>query len=127
MYWKTVHKGFFIVLSERSGSMKTGVNTGTIIHVEDSPIMKRAYEKSDLRQKRAKICIECLNNEEGYCKKHNGWCGRVNYICLGIKDPYEYKVPKSLRKSKKYKKIQKKSKQLSAKQIDNLAKRYKMY
>lgn len=107
--------------------MKTGVNTGTIIHVEDSPIMKRAFKKSELRQKRAKVCIDCSSNEDGYCKKHNGWCGRVNYICLGIKNPYEYKPPKAVKKDRKNKKAQKKVNKLSTKQIDNLAKRYKIY
>lgn len=107
--------------------MKTGVNTGTIIHVENSPIMKKAYKKSTSRQKRAKICIDCKSNKEGYCSKHNNWCGKVNYICLGIKNPYEYKAPKPVQKDKKNKKAQKKANKLSAKQIDSLAKRYKIY
>lgn len=80
--------------------MKTGVNTGTIIHVEDSPIMKRAFKKSASRQKRAKVCIDCSSNKDGYCNKHKAWCGKVNYICLGIKNPYEYKIPKSNKKKK---------------------------
>nr|DAE48195.1 MAG TPA: hypothetical protein [Caudoviricetes sp.] len=88
--------------------MKTGVNTGTIIHVENTPIIKRANKKSVLRNKRAKICIDCKDNEEGFCKKHKGWCGRVNYICLGIKDPYEYKQLKLDKKDRKNKKVKKK-------------------
>lgn len=57
--------------------------------------------KSSKRQKRAAICINCNYNNEGYCNKHSAWCGRVNYICLGIKDPYEYKMPGS-KKGKNY-------------------------
>lgn len=87
--------------------MKTGVNTGTIIHVENTPIIKRNYKKSVARQKRAKICINCTSNKEGYCTKHNGWCGRVNYICLKINDPYEYKISKPIKKDKKNKKSKK--------------------
>lgn len=48
-------------------------------------------KKSSERKKRAKICINCKYNDEGYCKKHSAWCGRVNYICLNIEDPYSYK------------------------------------
>lgn len=107
--------------------MKTGVNTGTIIHVENTPIIKKAHKKSALRQKRSKVCLDCSSNQEGYCKKHNGWCGRVNYICLGIKDPYEHKQHKPIKSDKKNKKAQKKANKLSAKQIEKLAKRYKIY
>lgn len=87
--------------------MKTGTNTGTIIHMENSPIIKKANKKSASRGKRAKICIECKSNKEGYCSKHNNWCGKVNYICLGIKNPYEYKVPKSNKKDPRTKKAKK--------------------
>ena len=45
--------------------MKTGVNTGTIIHVENSPIIKKAHKKSALRQKRSKVCLDCSSNQEG--------------------------------------------------------------
>lgn len=88
--------------------MKTGCNTSTIIHMENSPIMKKVVKKSTLRQKRAKICIKCESNNEGFCEKHHAWCGRANYICLGIKNPYEYKVPsKTTKKTKTIKKTKK--------------------
>lgn len=56
--------------------------------------------------KRAKICISCKDNNEGFCMKHKEWCYKVNYICLGIKNPYEYIMPitvtkKRLKKTKK--------------------------
>ena len=102
--------------------MKTGVNTGTIINVKNSPIIKKANKKSLNRQKRASICIECSYNEEGFCKKYMAWAGRVNYKCLGIKDPYERKMKKDI----SFKKAQKKINNLSRKQIDSLAKRYRI-
>lgn len=65
------------------------------IIVTEKAIQRRKIQriKSSQRQKRAAICINCNYNNEGYCNKHLAWCGRVNYICLGIKDPYEYKMP----------------------------------
>lgn len=105
--------------------MKTGVNTGTIINVKNSSIIKKATKKSLNRQKRASICIECQYNEDGYCSKFMGWAGRVNYKCLGIKDPYERKV-KKCNNSKGNKKAQNKAAALSASQIEKLAKRYRI-
>lgn len=67
------------------------------IVVTKKAIDKRKIEikKSNARNKRATICIECESNNEGYCNKHSAWCGKVNYLCLGIKNPYEYKMPKA--------------------------------
>lgn len=109
--------------------MKTGVNTGTIINVKNSPIIKKAANKSLNRSKRASICIECLYNEEGYCNRHNGWSGRKNHICLGIEDPYKSKVRKntnSKKDNKANKKAEKKAAALSASEIEKLAKRYRI-
>jgi hypothetical protein len=64
---------------------------------KQSKILKKDYQK----KKRAKTCIGCESNQEGYCNKHKNWCGKVNYICLGIKNPYEYKPPKPKPKPKK--------------------------
>lgn len=105
--------------------MKTGVNTGTIINVKNSPIIKKATKKSMNRNKRASICFECPFNEEGFCSKFMGWAGRVNYKCLGIKDPYERKVRKKTN-SKKDTKAEKKAATLSASEIEKLAKRYRI-
>lgn len=44
-------------------------------------------KKDAQKKKRAKVCIDCESNQEGYCIKHKAWCGKVNYICLGIKNP----------------------------------------
>lgn len=89
--------------------MKTGVSMSTII------VTKKAKEKrliqlkkSSARKKRATICIKCKHNNEGYCDRYSAWCGRVNYICLGIKDPYEYRIPKAKTKAKTNKKRKKK-------------------
>lgn len=49
---------------------------------------------------RARVCIECENNKNSYCLKHEEPCFKVNYICSGGKNPYEYKIP-----AKKHKKI----------------------
>lgn len=84
---------------------KTGVSTGTIINVSNSPIFNKVKKMAKDAEKRAKSCIGCKDNKEGWCDKHNGWCGKVNFICLGIKDPYTYKPPKSKKKSKKKKRI----------------------
>lgn len=70
---------------------------------KQSKILKKDYQK----KKRAKTCIDCESNQEGYCNKHKNWCGKVNYICLGIKNPNQYKPPKPRGKPKK--KIKKKS------------------
>lgn len=94
--------------------MKTGVTTSVIIHANDKKRKEIQIKKSNARSKRAKICVDCESNEEGFCKKHNAWCGRVNYICLGIKNPYEYKIPKGNSKKgiskKKHQKLKKKKK-----------------
>ena len=81
---------------------KTGTSMGSIV------ITKKAIDKhkinikkSNARNKRATICIECESNAEGYCNKYSAWCGKVNYLCLGIKNPYEYKIPKAKKASTK--------------------------
>lgn len=79
--------------------MKTGTSMVT------NPRSKQYYEnmrkKNSQKKKRAKICIDCENNKEGFCLKHKEWCDRVNYICAGVDDPYEYKPPESKKKVKK--------------------------
>lgn len=92
-------------------SKKAGVNTSTIINTrggEHYAIMK----KNDTKKKnRAKTCIDCKDNNEGYCNKHKDWGNKVNYICNGVKDPYAYKLPpKTKQKFKKKKSKRKKSK-----------------
>lgn len=51
----------------------------------------RASKINSSKNKRAEICIDCGNNEDGYCKKHLNWCSKVNYICNGDNEPYKYK------------------------------------
>ncbi|GAA0695914.1 MULTISPECIES: hypothetical protein [Clostridium] len=92
-------------------NQKTGTSMSNII-VTKKATDKRMIEikKSNARKKRAAICIECESNNDGYCKKYSEWCGRVNYICLGIKDPYEYKIPKPKKSSQGKKKKKRSSK-----------------
>lgn len=42
----------------------------------------KKYPKSDLKKrKKAKICISCDFNQEGYCSKYKRWCNTVNDLC----------------------------------------------
>lgn len=85
--------------------MKTGTNTGIIINTRDKKHYSITKKKDEEKKKRAKICIECEFNEEGWCKKHKNWGYKVNYICLGVKDPYEkFNNGYNFINNKKYKK-----------------------
>lgn len=83
---------------------KTGTSMSNVV-VTKKAIDKKKIEikKSNERKKRAAICLECQSNKEGYCEKYSAWCGRVNYICLGINDPYEYKIKKAKKNNSKKK------------------------
>lgn len=62
---------------------------------------KRKLQRKDYyKKKRSKICINCESNKEGYCSKHKAWCNKVNYICLGVRNPEEYKIPKNKKQIK---------------------------
>ncbi|MEG0297656.1 MAG: hypothetical protein RR620_13130 [Clostridium sp.] len=56
-----------------------------LFHAEGSTKLKKTRNKNKIKQKlkidKAKICLSCENNTEGYCSKHKGWCRLVNYIC----------------------------------------------
>lgn len=84
-------------------SAKTGTSMSGVINTRSKKHYAITQKKDNQKIKRAKICIECKSNQEGYCNKHKNWCGKVNYICLGIKDPYEYKPPKPKNKTNKKK------------------------
>lgn len=90
--------------------MKTGVSMGGIVITKKAiDKQKNLIKKSNERKKRAKICIECECNNEGYCSRYTDWCGKVNYICLGIKNPYEItSFNKNTKKKKKKNKSKKK-------------------
>lgn len=95
-------------------SKKTGVSMGgTIEYTRDKRTKIFILKKDTQKKKRSKICIDCENNNEGFCKKHKNWCGKVNYICLGINNPY-----KNISKSNKNKK--KKRNKQKPKQVDNV-------
>lgn len=107
---------------------KTGTSMSSIV------ITKKAIDKikkSEEKNKRAKICIDCRCNQNGYCLEHSAMCYRVNYICLGIKDPYEYKMPKaktSVKKKKKKNETYKKNNKFSKKnnkEFNKLMEKYK--
>lgn len=83
-------------------STKTGTSMGgALINTRSKEHYAITKKKDNQKIKRAKSCIDCESNQEGYCNKHKNWCGKVNYICLGIKNPYEYKPPKPKGKPKK--------------------------
>ncbi|XZH96403.1 hypothetical protein ACSW9K_08960 [Clostridium perfringens] len=50
--------------------MKTGTNTSIIINTRDSKHYRITEKKDRQKKSRAEICIECNNNEDGWCKKH---------------------------------------------------------
>lgn len=82
-------------------SKKTGVNTSTIIDIRSGEHYAIMKNKDTKKIKRAKTCVDCKDNNDGYCSKHKGWCNSVNYICNGVKDPYEYKFAKTKKKGGK--------------------------
>lgn len=72
---------------------KTGTSMSRIINTRSKKhhvMMKKTEAK---KQKRATLCLKCGSNDRGFCKKYNNWCTKVNYICAGEKNPYEYKMP----------------------------------
>lgn len=91
-------------------SGKTGTNTGTIIHTRDSKHYAIQKKEDTKKKKKANICIECKDNNDGYCNKHKEWCSQVNHICNGTKDPYEYKLFKKKSNPKNKKKVKPKKK-----------------
>lgn len=61
----------------------------------------------NIKKENAKVCLNCKSNIDGYCRKHNGWCGKVNYICNGYDMSYADKLQenrrnKELRNKEKY-------------------------
>lgn len=70
--------------------MKTGTNTGIIINTRSREQNKVMQKENKKKSKRAEVCIGCeFNDGDGWCKKHKDWGYKVNYICLGIEDPYK--------------------------------------
>ena len=103
---------------------KTGTSMSSIIITKKAIDKKRIeVKKANARKERAAICLKCKYNNEGYCYKYKAWCGKVNYICLGIKNPYIYKT---LNKKKKqlYKNNNKFSKK-NNKEFNKLMNKYK--
>lgn len=85
---------------------KTGVSMGSkIINTRDKKHYAIQNKNNSEKNNRAEICISCKDNNEGFCKKHKNWCGKVNYICNGSKNPYktEYDFSK-IKKVKKHRK-----------------------
>ena len=91
--------------------MKTGVSMGSnIINTRSKKHYAIMNKKDKQKIERAKVCIGCQSNKNSFCSKHRESCFLVNYKCLGIKNPYEYKIPKDNlsnipKKSKKIKKL----------------------
>ncbi|MCB2361977.1 hypothetical protein [Clostridium estertheticum] len=67
--------------------MKTGtsmvITTRSKQHYEN--MRKKNSQLNSQKKKRAKICIGCENNKEGFCFKHKSWCYSVNSSCSGVK------------------------------------------
>ncbi|WP_338587717.1 hypothetical protein QIT93_05340 [Clostridium baratii] len=86
--------------------MKTGTNTGIIINTRGKKHYCITKKKDEEKKKRAKICIRCeFKGDGGWCKKYKEWGYKVNYICLGIEDPYKkFNNGYNWNKNNKYKK-----------------------
>lgn len=46
-------------------------------------ITNKLKKKQTKKKQKAKKCINCTNNINGYCKRHNSWAHAVNEICTG--------------------------------------------
>ena len=68
---------------------KTGVSMSTIINTRSKKHYAIMAKKDNEKKKRAKICIGCEFNHNSFCRKHKENCFQVNYICLGVKNPYK--------------------------------------
>lgn len=44
-------------------------------------MMPQLIKNAEARKKRAKKCIDCIHNNEGWCTKQKTWCGRCNKNC----------------------------------------------
>lgn len=94
-----VHKtvdNLLIVLLITDGGVelkgKSGVPMSGIINTRGAKHKAIARKKDDQKLKRASVCLGCEHSNGGFCTKHKGWCGQVNYICAGTSDPYEHKL-----------------------------------
>lgn len=95
-------------MSKYQGRGSVGASTSIIIDTR-SEEQKNAYQKKGRQKnKRAKTCMNCPDNEEGFCKKYKEWCTQVNYICTGEKGPYYNTSPIKKKGFKKQKKKDKK-------------------
>jgi len=56
----------------------TGVNTGTVIRTKTKKARVIEYNKQRKKIKRAKKCISCTYNKEGFCTTQKEWCSLVN-------------------------------------------------
>lgn len=82
--------------------ISSGVSMGSKVkNTKGKEYYANRKKKDKEKLERAKICIDCVKNNEGFCNKHREWCFKVNYICLGIKNPYEYIPPKAKVSKKK--------------------------
>ena len=92
---------------------KTGISMcGSIEYIRKGNRKKFIDKIEKVKKQNAKICLECKSNKEGYCNKHKGWCGKVNYICNGYDQSYsdklqENKYKKELKRNRKKKKHKK--------------------
>lgn len=79
--------------------MKPGISMGgSVINIKTKKHYEITKTNANQKKNRAKVCIECKSNKSGYCLKYVKWCFKVNYKCLGIRNPYEERI--SIKKSK---------------------------
>lgn len=52
-----------------------------IIHTRTAKVKKYEKKKNSLKEKRAKQCIDCESNKEGFCNKHLKWCSVARLQC----------------------------------------------
>ena len=81
---------------------KTGVSMGGSIEYTRSKKTKSFIAKKDgQKNKRAKVCLNCVDNKEGFCSKFKNWCSKVNYICAGEANPYKNTIKPINKKTSK--------------------------
>lgn len=101
----------------------TGVSMGGgILHTRGKKHYTIMKKKDNQKIKRAKICIECKSNAEGFCKRHNAMCYIVNKECTKMKGTKQQPQAKTIKKQQQEEQLQDKTLQ---KQQQGVLKEYK--
>ena len=63
-------------------SKHTGCSmNGTMEYIIDKKRRKAINKKQSNKKKKAKVCLKCECNNEGWCTKYRQWCNKVNDRC----------------------------------------------